>query len=161
MLIKQLSIVIISSALLACATPDKPKNESFSGDSSGRPDCISEASIRDYQILDARNLIVTAAGKRSYHMVLSRSSQELRHSRRLGFISSTGRICAGFGQVVVGQEFGPGSGFGPERIRIRSLVLLGPEEEEFLLIHFGLKDPEFEQPRTPQKVEGAVVEELD
>ena len=161
MLIKQLFIVITSSALLACVAADKSEKESFSRVSKPRPDCISQASIRDYQLLDASNLIVKTGGKRRYHIVLSRSSNELRHSRSLGFVSSTGRICAGFGELLVEQEFGAGSGFGPERIRISSIVLLSPEEEEFLLIHFGLKEPEFEQPRTPRKVEGAVVEELD
>jgi hypothetical protein len=160
MLIKQLIIVITSSGLLACAAPDKPKTEKFSGGGMRRSDCISEASIRDYQLLDSSNLIVTAAGKRRYHIVLSRSSQELEHSRSLGFVSPVGRICAGFGEILIQPGFA-GSGFGPEKIRIRSIVLLSPEDEEFLLIHFGLKDPEFEQPRTPQKVEGAVVEELD
>ena len=161
MLLKQIFIGVISSALLACATPGEPEEETFSDEAMPRSHCISEASVRDYQVLDGSNLIVTAAGKRRYHMVLSRSSSDLQFARGLGFVGSTGRICAGFGAVLVEESFAAGSGFGPEKIRISSIALLSPEEEDFLLIHFGLKDPEFEQPRTPQDVVGAGVEELD
>jgi hypothetical protein len=38
---------------------------------------------------------------------------------------------------------------------------LTPEDEEDLLIRFGKKEPEIEQPRQPEEVEGAEVEELD
>ena len=37
-----------------------------------RSDCISEGTIRNFQVLDESNLIVTAMGKRKYHLVLSR-----------------------------------------------------------------------------------------
>jgi hypothetical protein len=106
-------------------------------------------------VLDESNLIVAAAGKRKYHMMLSRPAFGLKSTWRLGFTGSTGRICAGFGEIFYDQ------GFEIERIRIQTIVPLGPEEEDMLLVHFGLKEPEFEQPRTPDKVDGAEVEELD
>ena len=52
-------------------------------------------------------------------------------------------------------------GFGAEKIRIASIASISPDEEEQLLIDFGLKEPELEQPRTPEEVQGAGVEELD
>jgi hypothetical protein len=106
-------------------------------------------------VLDESNLIVAAAGKRKYHMMLSRPAFGLRSTWRLGFTGSTSQICAGFGEIFYDQ------GFGIERIRIQTIIPLGPEEEDMLLVHFGLKEPEFEQPRTPDKVDGAEVEELD
>ena len=160
-LINSIVIALISSVLLACATPDERDEEDFSEPAVTRSDCISDASVRDYQTLDGRNLIVTAAGRRKYHLVLSHSSNELEHARSIGFVSTTGRICSGFGEILLDPGYGVSSGFGPEKIRIRSIVLLSPEEEDILLIHFGLKDPEFEYSRTPEDVAGAGIEELD
>ena len=120
-----------------------------------RSDCISEGTIRNFQVLDESNLIVTAMGKRKYHLVLSRPAFGLQSSWALGFVGVTSQICAGWGEVVYNQ------GFGAEKIRIRSLELLTPDQEDLLLIQHGLKEPEFEHPRAPEDVEGAGIEELD
>lgn len=160
-LIKHIITVFSSSVLLACATSNQGTDATESGASSRRTDCISEASIRDYQVLDASNLIVTGTARRKYHVALGYASNDLKHAPGLGFVGSAGWVCAGFGTVVVRQSMGFESGFGPERLRIRSIVLLSPEDEEFLLYRFGLTDPEPGQTRAPEPVEGAVVEELD
>ena len=154
-MIKQLLTMFSSCVLLACATSDEAAGDPYSESVSRRSNCISEASIRDYQVLDESNLIVAAAGKRKYHMMLSRPAFGLRSTWRLGFTGSTGRICGGFGEIFYDQ------GFEVERIRIQTIVPVGPAEEDMLLVHFGIKEPEFEQPRTPDKVDGAEVEELD
>ncbi len=52
-------------------------------------------------------------------------------------------------------------GFGPERINIRSIRQLSPEDLDDLLIRFGKKEPEIEQAPATEDVEGAEVEELD
>ena len=52
-------------------------------------------------------------------------------------------------------------GFGPERINIRSIRQLSPEDLDDLLIRFGKKEPEIEQTPATEDVEGAEVEELD
>jgi hypothetical protein len=155
MLIKQLIILVYSSGILACVGSNEGVDEANYEQSAGRSDCISEGTIRNFQVLDQSNLIITAAGKRKYHMVLSRPAYGLQSTWRLGFVGPTSQICAGFGEVVYDQ------GFGSEKIRILSLTRLSPEQEEMLLVQFGLKEPEFEHPRTPEKVEGARVEELD
>ena len=48
-----------------------------------------------------------------------------------------------------------------ERIRVRSVRELTPEEHEDLLVRFGKKKPEVPQTLEPAEVSGAEVEELD
>jgi len=48
-----------------------------------------------------------------------------------------------------------------ESIRIESIRELTPEDQEYLLIQFGKKEPEIKQTPVPREVEGADVEELD
>ncbi len=154
-MLKQILITISLCALVACASTEQgqPKDP-LAAETSGL-DCISQASIRDYTVLNDQNLLVTAAANRKYHVALSRRAFGLRSSRAIGFHSATGRICGGFDEVVVDN------GLGSEKIRISSIRRLSPESEEELLIRFGKKEPEFEQARQPVAVEGAEVEELD
>lgn len=151
----QIVIVLYSSILLACATADQVHEEEQFERRSRTSNCISEGTIRDYRVLDEANLIVTAGGKRRYHVVLSRRAFGLKSSWGIGFSSSTGQICSRFSDIVLDQ------GSGAEKIRIRSIFLLNPDEEELLLIKFGLKEAKFEQTPAPTEVQGAEVEELD
>jgi hypothetical protein len=147
--------IVFSSGLLACASgPDAPGSAAESVEARGS-DCILQSSVRDYRVLDDANLIVTAAAQRKYHVLLSRRALGLRSSWQIGFRSPTGQICAGFGDVVVDD------GFGPERIRIDSIRRLTPDDEEELLIRFGKKEPEHRETPAPVDVDGAEVEELD
>ena len=130
---------------------EEPPGEAIARNS----DCIFGGTVRDYQVLDEANLIVTGSGRRTYHMILSRRAFGLRSSLNLGFVSRSGRICAGFSEVVVDEAFGP------EKIRIASIRELTPEEHEDLLVRFGKKEPAVEQTPPPEPVEGAEVEELD
>ena len=152
---KQLFIFVLSSGLLACATTDEGNDEAVDGYHSSASDCISEGTIRDYQVLDDANLVVTAMGNRKYHVGLSRRAIGLRSSWQIGFATRTGRICPGFDDIVIGD------GFGVDKIRIASIRRLNPDEHEELLIRYGKKKPEFEVSRAPEEVEGAEVEELD
>ena len=155
MALKQLVILFSSSLLLACAGG----GEAIEGDDSvagtRRSDCISSGTIRDYRVLDDANLIVSGSGKRKYHVTLSRRAIGLRSSWKIGFRSTTGQICASFGELVVDD------GMGPERIRIAAIRQLTPDEHDALLVRFGKIEPEFEQPPAPASVESAEVEELD
>ncbi len=152
---KQLFIFVISSGLLACATTDEGSDEPVDGYQSSGADCISHRTIRDYRILDDANLIVTAMGNRKYHVVLSRRARGLRSSWQIGFATRTGRVCAGFSDIVIDDNIGP------NKIRIASIRRLNPDAHEELLIRYGKKEPEFEVGPVPEDVEGAVVEELD
>ena len=155
MLLKQIVILLFSSFLLACAGGGEPvRDDDYAGESR-RSDCISSGTIRDYQVLDDANLIVSGSGKRKYHVTLSRRAIGLRSSWKIGFRSSSGQICASFGELVVDD------GMGPERIRIASIRQLTPDEHDALLVRFGKIEPEFEQPPAPASVESAEVEELD
>ena len=64
-------------------------------------------------------------------------------------------VCTMSGEVVVND------GFGLESYRIRSIRELSPEDLDDLLIRFGKKKPEIEQPPATNEVDGAEVEELD
>ena len=118
-------------------------------------DCIFEGTIRDYRVLDESNLVVTASASRKYHIELSRRAYGLDSSWAIGFSSPGGSICAGFSEIVVDDSFGP------EAIRINKIRRLSPDGYEDMLIRFGKKKPELEQPREPEEVKGAEVEELD
>ncbi len=155
MLYKQLLIIITSSTLLACAStqdgPDAGKSEAVKR----HTDCILSSSIRGYSVLDESNLIVDASGRRSYHVILRRRAYGISSSWSIGFNSATGRICSGFDEVVFDGHLDN------ESIAIASIRELGPEDRDDLLIQFGKKKPEIEQPPVPREVKGAEVEELD
>ena len=154
-MIKQLVILISLSSLGACASTEQGELEEPQAAESRGSDCISQGSIRDYTILDNANLIVTQGSSRKFHVELSRQAYGLRSSSAIGFQSQTGRICERFSEILIDD------GFSMEKIRISSIRRLSPESEEELLIRFGKIEPEFEQTRQPEKVEGAEVEELD
>ncbi len=153
--IKHSVIAITLCYLVACASTEEGPLEGSVGSESTGSDCISQGSIRDYTVLDNANLMVTQGASRKYHVELRRSAYGLRSSRTIGFVSQTGFICDGFSEVVVDD------GFSLDKIRIRSIRRLTPESEEDLLIRFGKIEPEYEQPRQPDEVAGAEVEELD
>ena len=152
---KQIVILSISCALVACASTENGAPESAGESRARSSDCIFEGTIRDYRVLDGSNLIVTGSGQRKYHIELARRAFGLSSSWHIGFSSPTNRICPGFSEVVVDDTMGP------EAIRITSIRRLSPEEYEDLLIRFGKLEPEIEQTPAPEPVEGAEVEELD
>jgi hypothetical protein len=152
---KQILTLLVSSVLLACAA--SPESDSIARQPIDRStsDCISEGTIRDYNVLDDANLIVTASVKRHYHVTLSRPAFGLRSTWQIGFSSTTGRICAGFSEIIVDDSLYR------DAIRIQSIRRLTPEEMNDLLIRFGKKEPEIELDPVPEPVDGAEVEELD
>ena len=157
MFLKQLVIAFISCVLVACAGT-AGQGEAASEEGSSRVnDCIHKPSIRGYTVLDEQNLIVEAARRRNYHVVLQRRAYGLRNSHYIEFESTTNRVCSRFDGIKF--DDGMSSNFGA--IRIESIRELTEEEEEHLLIRFGKKEPEIKQTPAPQEVEGAEVEELD
>ncbi len=155
MYLKQIFIILISSGLVACASAGTEPTDADSARESRGSDCISEGTVRDYRVLDERNLIVSGAGRRKYHVVLSRRALGLRSSWSIGFVTRTGVICGGFSDVLVKD------GSLQDNIRILSIRRLSPEDEEDLLIRFGKKEPDEEQTPAPEPVDSAEVEELD
>jgi hypothetical protein len=155
MYIKQYFIIGFLSILVACAGASESSQDSESGASAGRSDCISTGTIRDYRVLDDANLVVTGNGNRKYHVWLSRRAVGLKTSWKIGFRSTTGRICGGFDDILVDD------GFGPERIRIAGIRQLTPEDYNELMVRFGKIEPTVEPAPARESVEGAEVEELD
>jgi hypothetical protein len=153
--IKQLLSVGTLSILVACAGTPEGEDSSTYEDEPQRNDCIHEPSIRGYSVLDEQNLLVDAAGRRSYHVILMRRAYGLRDTWAIGFRSPTSRICERFSDVVFDGHFGD------ESIRIKSIRQIEPEEKEALLIRFGKKEPEVRPTPAPEEVKGADVEELD
>jgi hypothetical protein len=138
--------------IAACAASPEGSDEG----SSRRNDCIRQSSIRGYRVLDEQNLVVEAAGRRKYHVVLQRRAFGLRNSWSIGFIDSpTGRVCAGFSEIVFDDS---GAG-GP--IRVAAVRQLTPAQEEALLVRYGLKEPEVKSVTAPWETSGADIEELD
>jgi hypothetical protein len=155
-MLKQIVIIVSSCFLLACATSQDAAESGADDVVSSGHDCISQSTIRDYQVLDDSNLIVTAGAKRKYHVELSRRAFGLRSNWQIGFKSPTGRACAGTGEVIVDDGFGR-----RESIRLSSVRLISADELDELLVRYGKKVPEFEQAAAEEEVNGAEVEELD
>ncbi len=118
-------------------------------------DCISIRTIRDYTVLDDKNLLIWASAKRPYFVRLSSRAWDLRGSFQLGTVSRDDRLCPYGGDALV---FGSA---GRDSARIASIRRIRPEEADWLLVRFGKKDPAEEQAPAPEPVEGAEVEELD
>lgn len=154
--IKQIVTIVISSGLVACASSGDRYESAGDPVTTRGHDCISQSTIRDYQVLDDRNLIVTAGAKRKYHVQLSRQAFGLRSNWKIGFRSPAGRICSGTGDVVVDDSFGS-----KETIQISSIREVEADQLNALLVQFGKKVPEVEHATAKKEVKGAEVEELD
>lgn len=153
--LKQYFILFTSCCLIACAGGSEPSLGDPEAAVRGGSDCISTRTIRDYRVLDDSNLVVTAQANNKYHVTLSRRAVGLRSSWKIGFRSTTGRVCGGFDEILVDD------GFGPERIRIAAIRQLTPEEHDALLVRFGKKEPAIKPAPATKPVESAEVEELD
>ena len=155
MLIKQRYIVFFSGLILsACAATESESDLGNDMEYQGS-DCISIRTIRDYEPLDSRNLLMTAGGNRSYFVTLASPAHQLRSAFRLGFSSRDEWLCPYGGDRIT---FGGFSDFG---YSIRSISRVTEEQVEDLLIRYG-KMPADEQPGSgpPADLKGADVEEL-
>jgi hypothetical protein len=151
---KQIVMAYTAWFLLAsCATIDEGEDLRNDIDYRGS-DCISIRTIRDYQPLDNRNLLVKAGGKRIYFVTLAVPSFEMRSSFHFGVESTDSWLCPYGGDRIV---FGGLSEMG---FSLRSISRVTEDQEEELLIRYGkIEPPELQEP-APPKVKGADVEEL-
>ena len=153
--IKQLIILFTLCITLGCAGSDPVDSEGGGSEVSSRSDCISQGSIRDYRVLDDANLMVTERSSRKYHVELGRRAYGLRTSHGIAFESDQAGFAADLTSWCTTADFGR------KEVPIASIRRLTPEQEEDLLIRFGIIEPEYKQPRQPAELEGAEVEELD
>ena len=149
-----LKILILGSFSLLSPTLADDSDPGFDLDYRGS-DCISIRTIRDYTVLDDKNLLIWASAKRPYFVRLSSRAWGLRGSFQLGTVSRDDRLCPYGGDALV---FGS---FGRDTARIASIRRIRPEEADWLLVRFGKKDPAEEQTPAPEPLESAEVEELD
>lgn len=118
-------------------------------------DCIWIRTIRDYTVLDDRNLLIWSSGKRPYFVRLATPPWGLRSTFQIGTVSRDDQLCPYGGDELV---------FGStrrDRARIASIRRVSKDEAEWLLVRFGKKEPAEQQAPEPEPVEGAEVEELD
>lgn len=153
--LKHIFVIIISGSFLGCAaSADKSDSDSYADVNRGS-DCISEGTVRDYKVLNDSNIVVTAMARQKYHLELVQRAPALRSAWSIGFASPTSRICAGFSELLVDDNFGP------DRVRIRSIRRLTEQEYDDLLYRFDKAAAAKQEPPAPMPVEGADVEELD
>ena len=153
---KQTLILLFSCVLLGCASSGDGYESAGDPVHSRSNDCFLQSSIRNYQVLDDSNLIVTGSGKRTYHIELAHRAYGLRSSWSIGFQSRTGLICSTGSTLVVSEGFGSQD----QSTRLRSVRQITPEELDDLLVRFGKKEPEEQQAPAEEEVTGAEVEEL-
>ncbi|MEM8988675.1 MAG: DUF6491 family protein [Pseudomonadota bacterium] len=55
--------------------------------------CVFTNSIRDFSVIDRRNLVIEASGRRTYLVTLFSSCFGLNFAHSLAFSSTSGRIC--------------------------------------------------------------------
>ena len=77
---KQALIIVFSSFLLGCASAGDGYESAGDPVESRSNDCFLQSSIRNYQVLDDSNLIVTGSGRRTYHIELASRTYGLRSS---------------------------------------------------------------------------------
>ncbi len=118
-------------------------------------DCILIRTIRDYRPLDKSHLLITGSGKRAYFVTLFWPAYELRHSTSLKFESRDGQLCPYGGDAII---FGT---FSRESVNIRAISRVSAEEEQELLVRYGIIERAEQKPPEPAIVKGAEVEELD
>jgi hypothetical protein len=118
-------------------------------------DCILIGTIRDYTPLDRQHILIHGPGRRSYFVALMRPALDMRGSIGLRVESRDEQLCPFGGDRII---FGA---FADDRISVRSIKRITAEQEEQLMIQYGLKEPaESETPETDPEVKGAEVEEL-
>lgn len=149
------SLILIT--LSACSTSQGPRDASdrqVSGVDYQGNDCILIRSVRDYTPLDDRHLLIRGPANRAYFVTLFQPAFDMRGSVSIGFDSRDDQLCPFGGDAVV---FGS---LGRERSTIRSINRVSAEQEEAILIRFGLKEPTEPKAPEPPEVKGAEVEEL-
>lgn len=120
-------------------------------------DCISLLTIRDYTVLDDRNLLIWSSPKRAYFVRLFSRAWKLKSSFQIGTLSRDNWLCPYGGDALVFDSIGRGQ----DKISITSIRRISRDEADWLLVRFGKKDPAVEQTPAPKSLEGAEVEELN
>ena len=125
-----LAATTATTLLAACAGTDG----SASGNRAAlNSDCILNRRVRDYDVLDDRNLILYGPGQSAYHVEMATRSINIRNEIAIGLLDDDedNRICP-FGRDAI-LVSGPLN----ERIPIRSIAALDATDIEALKVQFG------------------------
>lgn len=121
--------------LMACASDGSGDEGRESSARSISSTCMINRAIRGYDVLDSRNLILHGPGTESHHIVLTTPSVNIEREIRIGVQDDgDGRICPGGRDAVLID------GVIAERIQIRSIEALEPEDVEALKVEYGLEE---------------------
>jgi hypothetical protein len=152
---KQIVIILLLVSTSIAFAADTEESRGLSEDFGRGSDCIWLRTVRDYTTLDDRNLLIRGTGKRNYLVTLMHRSFGLKSSIGLGFSSRDDQLCPYGGDALVLD------GLNREKVGIRSISEVSPEQVDELMIRFGRKEPDEQQTPAPKPVKGAEVEELD
>lgn len=126
-------VAILGFAVVAVGCASSSGSGSVGERRSLASDCIFNFGIRDFTMLDDRNIILYGPGRRGYHVVLATPSMNIRSEFSIGILDRDGddRICPYGGDSVLVD--------GPirERIPIREIEALDDVGIEALLVEFG------------------------
>ena len=153
--IKQLVIVLILSISLTNIGAAAEAENSVQDLNYNGTDCIWLRTVRDYTVLDDRNLLIHGSGKRSYFVTLLQPSFEIRSSTGLEFSSRDSQVCPYGGDGIVFN------GLSREEVRIRSISRVTADQVELLMVRFGRIKADAPKAPAPKHLEGARVEEQD
>ncbi|MCC5861329.1 MAG: hypothetical protein JJT93_05385 [Gammaproteobacteria bacterium] len=133
------ALLLVSAALglLGCAS--LPGEEGDTAAAWQGPDCVQLSRVREYQLLDSRNLLVYAPDRaNAFHIVLAGACPGLRLGAGLRMQGDRGRLCGFPGERL--STALPGLDSRRDRdegCRISSVQALDPAGLQELLIRFG------------------------
>jgi hypothetical protein len=93
----------------------------------GKQDCFRISQVRDFEYLDDRNLIVTAAGRRTYHIELFAGCLNLENAFGIEFRGHAGRVCGTAGDAVAVRDMLGREDEFDQRCMVRRVRLLDEE----------------------------------
>lgn len=98
-------MAVAAAALVACAPRadrESPALPRVDAGEFGEPACFHPAWVGNFEVLDARNLLVFAQGaQEAYHVQVSPPASELHHVSSLAFETRSSRVCGFAGDKLL------------------------------------------------------------
>ena len=70
----------------------------------GKPACFYQSQVRDYKVLDSRNLVIYALSANAYHVHIIRSLEDLSAMNPIAFSSFGDQVCGHAGDALLMKE---------------------------------------------------------
>ncbi|NIL94291.1 MAG: hypothetical protein GTO71_07565 [Woeseiaceae bacterium] len=152
---RQSFVIAFSCVLFGCVSTGDDYESAGDPVNARGHECFFESTIRGYDVLDDKNLLVSIANRGFYHVELRRSVDDLDKHWSIRFVSQAGGICNG-SHVIVNHGFGR-----RQQVGLSSIREITPGELDLLLVHYGKQVPVANQTAEPGESYGAEVEVLD